>query len=298
MRHWIWSALAGAILIGLPMAAHADTPQHSAPWQLGLHDPVTPVMRQMTDFHNLLLVIITGITLFVMALLGYVMWRYRADRNPEPTTTTHNTFIEVVWTVVPVLILVIIAVPSFRLLYFSERIPEPEVTVQVAGYQWFWGYAFPDQQIEEYTSFVLDEDELGPDQLRLLSVDNPLVLPVDTNIEFQITAGDVLHAFAVPSFGVKMDAIPGRSNATWARIEQEGTYYGQCSQICGEGHFYMPIEIRAVSREAFDAWVLQQTAGLPLETPPKLLTRSFEDHKRGSDLADAAEGPTAAAGAN
>jgi cytochrome c oxidase subunit 2 len=247
------------------------------PWQLGLQEQATPVMSQMSDFHNLLLIIITGITLFVLGLLVYVMWRFNAKKNPTPSKTAHHTMLEVVWTIVPVLILLVIAVPSFRLLYFMDRTENPEMTVVVRGYQWYWSYEYPDQQIPEYTSYMLPDEEIGPGQLRLLSVDNPMVVPVDTDVQILVTAGDVLHSWAVPSFGMKRDAVPGRMNETWIRVDEEGTYYGQCSEICGVGHAFMPIEVKAVSREAFDDWVMEQTADLDLEEPPVLLTRDHQD---------------------
>jgi cytochrome c oxidase subunit 2 len=268
--------------------AQDGTQGQPSPWGLGLQQSFSPVKAQMTDFHNLLLVIIIGISLFVLALLVYVMFRFSAKKNPTPSKTTHNTLLEVAWTVVPVLILVVIAVPSFRLLYFMDRAEEPELTLQVNGYQWYWGYEYPDQQIPEYASYMVPDDQLTEDQVRLLSVDNPVVLPVDTDIQVLVTAGDVLHSFAIPAFGMKTDAIPGRMNETWVRIEEEGTYYGQCSEICGTNHAFMPIEIRAVSREAFDDWVVEQTAGLDLEEPPVLLTRSWDDVTAERDMAQAA----------
>lgn len=274
MRGTILTGLAALILAALGDTALASQPE---PWQMGFQQAATPVMEQLNGFHNLLLVIITLITLFVLGLLAYVMWRFRASRNPEPSRTSHNTLIEVVWTVVPVLILLVIAAFSFPLLYYMNLEEETEMTVVARGYQWYWGYEYPDQQIGEFTSFMVPDEEVdaAAGQLRLLSVDNPVVLPVDTNIEILVTAGDVLHSFAVPAFGIKTDAVPGRMNRTWVRIEEEGTYYGQCSELCGTGHAFMPIEILAVSREAFDAWVIEQTAGLDLEEPPTLLTRAY-----------------------
>jgi len=281
------AALFGAVLAGAALAGPALAAGQPEPWGLGLQPGASPVKHQMHSFHNLLLVIITAISVFVLALLLYVTWRFSARRNPAPSRTTHNTLLEVVWTVVPVLILLVIAVPSFRLLYYMDRSENPEMTLQVTGYQWYWGYEYPDQQIGEYASYMVPDDELGPDQLRLLSVDEPVVLPVDTDIQVLVTAGDVLHSFAIPAFGMKTDAIPGRMNETWVRIEDEGTYYGQCSEICGTGHAFMPIEIRAVSREAFDDWVVERTAGLDLEEPPVLLTRTWDEAIAGREVARA-----------
>ena len=266
------------LAVGASLPALAQQPHE---WQMGLQAPVTPFARAGDDFHNLLLIIITVIAVFVLALLVIVMVRFNAKRNPVPSKTTHNTLLEVAWTVVPVLILVVIAIPSFRLLYLGDRVEDPEMTLQVRGYQWYWGYEYPDQQVDEYASYMIPDEEIdtGAGQLRLLSVDNPVVLPVDTDIQILVTAGDVLHSWAVPSFMIKTDAITARWNETWARIEQEGVYYGQCSELCGTGHAYMPIEVHAVSREEFDQWVVDQVADADIdpENPPNLLTTTWEE---------------------
>ena len=276
MRRGLWATLTGTTVLPALGAtgAFAEQPRD---WQIGMQPAASPVADQLHDFHTLLMVIITAICIFVVGLLAFVMWRFSARRNPTPSKTSHNTLIEVVWTIVPVVILLVIAVPSFRLLYYMDRTPDPEMTLIVYGYQWYWGYEYPDQQVPEYSSYMIPDDEIGPGQVRLLSVDNPVVLPVDTDVQILITAGDVLHSWAVPAFGVKMDAVPGRMNETWVRIDEEGTYYGQCSEICGTGHAFMPVEIQAVSREAFDDWVMDQVAGRELETPPLLLTRTYEE---------------------
>lgn len=267
------AALAALVLAGTASAAQPE------PWQMGLQAPATPVMEQLTSFHNLLLVIITGITVFVLGLLVFVMVRFNAKRNPTPSKTSHNSLIEFVWTVVPVLILIIIAIPSFQVLFFMNEEVDPEVTIIANGYQWYWGYEYPDQQIGEYTSFMIPDEDIDEQagQQRLLSVDNPVVVPVDTRVQVLVTAGDVLHSFALPAAGIKMDAVPGRMNSTWMQFNEEGTYYGQCSELCGTGHAYMPIEVEVVSREEFDDWVMQQTAGLDLEEPPVLLTTTYEE---------------------
>ena len=266
-----------SLFAGLSGAASAQVGQPEN-WQLGFQEAVTPVARQAHDFNVLLMVIIVSITLFVMGLLAYVMIRFNRKRNPTPSKTSHNTPLEIIWTTVPVIILLVIAIPSMRLLYFMDRTEEPEMTLIVYGYQWYWGYEYPDQQIPEYAAHMVPDEDIGEDQVRLLSTYDPtgrspgvVVLPVDTNVQILITARDVLHAWAVPSFGIKRDAVPGQMNETWVRIEQEGTYYGQCSELCGANHGFMPIEVRAVSREAFNDWVLQQTAALDLEEPPQLL---------------------------
>lgn len=273
----ILAILTAAGAAGASLSANAQQPHD---WQMGLQTAVTPFAEAGDSFHDLLLIIITLITIFVLALLIIVMIRFNSKRNPVPSKTTHNTLIEVVWTVVPVLILVVIAIPSFRLLYLGDRVEDPEMTLEVRGYQWYWGYQYPDQQVDEYASYMIPDDEIDLEagQLRLLSVDNPVVLPVDTDIQILVTGADVLHSFAVPSFMIKTDAISGRWNETWARIEQEGVYYGQCSEICGTGHGFMPIEIHAVSREAFDQWVVDQVADADIdpENPPILLTTTWE----------------------
>ena len=251
-------------------------------WALGLQPAATVTSQQAHEFHTMLLVIITAIVIFVLGLLVYVMWRFNARRNPTPSTTTHNTMVEVVWTVVPIVILGFIMVPSLDLLYALDRTEDPEMTLLVRGHTWYWSYEYPDQQVPEFQSHLVPDEELAEDQIRLLSTYDPtgrtegvVVLPVDTNIQILVTTEGVLHSWAVPAFTVKTDAITGRMNETWVRIETEGTYYGQCSELCGEGHAFMPIEIRAVSREAFDAWVIERTAGIDFEEPPVLLTRSY-----------------------
>jgi cytochrome c oxidase subunit 2 len=248
------------------------------PWQINFPKPVTPTMEHIISFHNMMLYIITAITLFVMGLLIYVIIRFNAKANPVPSTTTHNIALEVLWTIIPVIILIVIAVPSFKLLFFEARNPEPELTVKVTGYQWYWGYEYPDNGDIQITSYMLKDNEIDASkgQKRLLSVDNAMVIPVDTNVLFQVTATDVLHAFAVPQFGIKIDAVPGRLNSTWARVTKTGTYYGQCSELCGKGHAFMPIEIRVVTKEEFAEWIKskggkmkepEQAAVIPAETP-------------------------------
>jgi cytochrome c oxidase subunit II len=236
--------------------------------------PATPMQEAINDLHNLLLIIIFAISAFVLALLLYVMVRFRASRNPVPTRTAHNTVIEVLWTVVPVLILVIIAIPSFRLMYFMDRVPDAEMTVRVVGNQWFWTYGYPDQGDFSFASNLIQQGELKPGERRLLDVDNPLVVPVDTNIRVLITGVDVMHSWFIPSFGIQFYAFPGRTNETWMRVERPGTYYGQCNQICGVNHAYMPIKVVAVSRPEFEQWLVEArqrfASGMPAreETQP------------------------------
>jgi cytochrome c oxidase subunit 2 len=226
-------------------------------WQLGLQKSASPVMDNLSAFHNFLLVIITLITLFVLALLVTVIVKFNARANPVPTRTTHNTLLEVLWTVVPVVVLVVIAVPSFRLLFYQLDIPQADLTVKATGKQWYWSYAYPDSKFE-FDSIMLqdaDRQKMNPVPPRLLAADNAMVVPVNKIVRVQTIGADVIHAFAVPSFGVKIDAIPGRLNETWFRATREGVYYGQCSELCGKDHAFMPIEVHVVSDQAFTAWL-------------------------------------------
>jgi cytochrome c oxidase subunit 2 len=226
------------------------------PWQLGFQPPATPVKDRLSAFHDELLIIITLITIFVLGLLVYVMWRFNQQRNPVPSRTSHNTVIEMLWTVVPVLILVIIAIPSFKLMYYMDRVPNPEMTIKVTGHQWYWSYEYPDQGGLTFDSNIIPEDQLKPGQKRLLDVDNPLVVPEDTIIRVLVTGTDVIHSWFVPSFGVQEYAIVGRLNESWMKIEHAGTYYGQCNQICGVNHAFMPIKVEAISKDAFQHWLV------------------------------------------
>lgn len=225
------------------------------PWQLGLQPGVTSLKQGIGDFHNLLLIIITLITIFVLALLVYVMFKFSAKNNPVPSKTSHNTLVEVAWTVVPIMILVVIAVPSFKILYDQERIPEKvDLTFKATGYQWYWGYEYPDQKVA-FESRLVEEKDLKAGELRLLTVDNPVVVPVNATVRVLVTASDVVHAWTVPAFGVKKDAYPGRINQLWFKAERIGTYYGQCSELCGTLHGYMPIMVKVVSQEDFAKWM-------------------------------------------
>ena len=223
-------------------------------WQLGFQEAASENMTMITDFNNFLLILMTAISVFVLGLMLYVMVRFNARANPKPSSTTHNTWVEVVWTVVPIVILVVIAIPSFRLLYFQREIPEADMTVKAVGYQWYWGYEYPDHGDFAFDSLMLTDEERG-DQPRLLATDTAMVVPVDTTVRVIVTAADVLHAFAMPAFGLKMDAVPGRLNETWFKAEKTGTYYGQCSELCGIRHAFMPIRIEVVSKADFALWV-------------------------------------------
>lgn len=230
---------------------------------LGFQPGVTPIMEQVNDFHNILLWIIIPISVFVMGLLGWIIIRYNKKANPVPAKFSHNTLLEVVWTGIPVVILVVISFFSFPLLYMQDTIPSDpdgeippaEFTIKAVGYQWYWGYEYPDHGIEEFASTMIADEDLRPDQPRNLAVDQPIVIPVDTTIRLQVVAADVIHNWAMPAFGTKMDAIPGRINEAWFHVTEEGTFYGQCSELCGLRHAFMPIEVHAVSRDVFDRWV-------------------------------------------
>ncbi|WP_426531697.1 cytochrome c oxidase subunit II [Bradyrhizobium sp. McL0615] len=243
--------LLGLTVAGMTLAAGgmalAAQPQ---PWEMTLQPAASPVMENIISFHNLLLVIITVITLFVLALLVIVVVKFNAKANPVPSRTTHNTLIEVAWTLIPVLILVAIAVPSFRLLFQQLDIPKADLTVKATGKQWYWSYAYPDNGKFEFDS-LLAQDK----QPRLLGVDNEMVVPVNKVIRVQTTGADVIHAFAVPSFGIKIDSIPGRLNETWFKATKVGMYYGQCSELCGKDHAFMPIAVRVVNDQEFATWV-------------------------------------------
>lgn len=225
------------------------------PWQLNFQQAHSPVMERVHEFHHLLLIIIGLIVVLVVGILGYVMVRFNAKRNPVPSRTTHNTILEVVWTAVPVLILLVIAIPSLKLLYYANRTVDPDMTIKVTGHQWYWTYTYPDNGNFSFDSIPVASDSLKPGEMRLLSVDNPVMVPVGANVQVLVNSEDVIHSWAVPSLGVKKDATPGRINETWFRAESEGTYYGMCSELCGVNHYFMPIEVRAVSKEAFNAWV-------------------------------------------
>jgi cytochrome c oxidase subunit II len=253
-----WATLAATALA--PAAAFADKPQE---WEWGFQEPATPVMEAVVQLHDKLLWIIIIISIFVLGLLVYVMVRFNEKRNPTPSRTTHNTTIEVLWTVIPVLILLFIAfgppMSSFRLLYLADRAPDATMTVKAIGHQWYWEYEYPDNGGISITSSLNDK---ATPELRLLDTDTHIVVPVNTKIRLLTTAQDVIHAWAMPSFGVKLDAVPGRINETWFEVLHEGTYYGQCSELCGNGHGYMPIVVEAVSKDKFDAWVQKNKAAL------------------------------------
>jgi cytochrome c oxidase subunit II len=263
MRVWrVGAAAAGGVMLAAAWAqlAMAEQPH---PWEMGMVQGDTPVRERIDVFHNLILLpIITVITVFVLGLLVYVMWRYNAKRNPTPSKTTHNTLLEVAWTTVPLLILVAIWFPSIKLLYFENRYDsggqKPDMTLKVTGHQWYWSYEYPDQGDIAFDSNILsDADDIKEHKPRLLGVDNPVVLPVGAKVRVQVTSTDVIHSWYVPSAGVQEYAVIGRTNESWMEFEHTGTFYGQCNQLCGVNHSFMPIEIDVVSKPAFEAWVAQ-----------------------------------------
>ena len=259
-----------AILMG-GEAALAGLGQPS-PWQVGLQQSASPVMDNIIWFHDFLLYIITGIAGFVLVLLVVVMVRFNARTNPIPSRTTHHTLIEIAWTLIPIVILMFIAVPSFKLLFLQLNVPAADLTVKATGKQWYWSYSYPDNGQFEFDSLMLKEGERKEGQPRLLAVDNEMVVPVNKTVRVITTGSDVIHSFAVPSFGIKIDAVPGRINETWFTATREGVYYGQCSELCGKDHAFMPIAVHVVSEQAFSAWVEEAKKKYAREEVPPATT--------------------------
>ena len=242
-------------IVFLPFSAFANE-GISENWQLSFQEPATDLMSDIISFHSYILMpIITGISLLVLGLLLYIMFRFNSKRNVVASTTTHNTVIEILWTVIPVILLIIIAIPSFRLLYVSETIPKADLTIKAIGNQWYWTYEYPDYEDIVFDANMLLENELSDPKLRLLETDTQIVVPVNKVVKLQITSADVLHAWTIPAFGVKMDAVPGRLNETWFKANKEGIYYGQCSELCGPKHAFMPINVKVVSENEFNDWL-------------------------------------------
>jgi len=255
VRHLAKLGAAAAGVFGALGAVGAALAQQPTDWEIDFQTALSPSMERIVDFNFMVTIIIVIISAFVLGLMAWIVVRYNKKRNPTPSKTTHNTLLEVVWTVVPVIILLIIAVPSFRLLYYTDRIEEADMTLKAIGHQWYWSYEYPDHGDFTFDAIMLEDDELEEGQPRLLATDEAVVLPVGAKIRLLTTADDVIHSWAVPALGVKMDSVPGRVNETWFQINREGMYYGQCSELCGTLHGFMPIMIEAVSQEEFDAWV-------------------------------------------
>lgn len=273
---YLGATLATTAVLGIPALALAGEPGHPVDGQIDFQGSVTPVMDSIESFHNNLLIWIIGfIVVLVLGLLVTVMLRFNARANPVPSTNTHNTLIEIAWTVVPIVILIVIAIPSFGILtdqlsipdghrkylgpnifsFGSVEVPAPAVTVKATGNQWFWSYEYVDDDHAHFDSSVKQDADLKPGDVRLLTVDYPMVVPVDTTVRVQITGADVIHSWAVASFGIKLDAVPGRLNETWFNARKTGIYYGQCSQLCGKDHAFMPIEVRVVTQQQYDTWL-------------------------------------------
>ena len=253
-------AMAFALLAfgaGAALAQQAPMVGAPVPWGMGLQASGGPIKDAISSFNTLVFWLMVAITIFVFLLLVYVVWRFRASANPNPSQTSHNTPLEIAWTVVPVLILLVIAIPSFRLIYYQDRAVDAEMTINVQGRQWYWHYAYPDHGNFTFDSYPVADQDIRPanGQIRGLSVDNPLVIPVGANIRILTTGQDVIHSFFVPSLGVQKYTIPGRTLETWIRADRPGVYYGQCNQICGVNHWFMPIVVKAVPQAEFDAWV-------------------------------------------
>jgi len=289
---WFGLAMAMTVIAGFSGNALAAQPEK---WGIGLQNSVTPVMDDIHWFNTFTLIIAVAVTVFVMLLLAIVALRFNARANPTPSKTSHNTFIEVAWTVVPILILVMIAIPSFRLLYKQLEIPEADLTIKATGYQWYWGYEYTDDGYDalSFDSVMLEDNErtakiekLGVTEKevpRLLAVDNQLVVPAGKIIRVQVTAADVIHSFAVPAFGIKVDAMPGRLNETWFEAREPGVYYGQCSELCGSRHAFMPISVRVVTPEQFETWAA--AAKDDLDKANEMLTAMVKAGKKKIDVA-------------
>jgi len=249
----VLSVLCGGLIGTLAaMPAWAQTPQ---PWQLGFQPAGSPTQAAIEGLHSLVLWLMAFVTLFVAFLLLYVVWRYRASKNPVPSRISHHTALEVAWTVIPVLVLVAIAIPSFRLIYFEDRTTAADLTIKVTGHQWYWEFTYPDQGGIDFSSYMIKDEDLQPGQLRHLEVDNRVVVPVGKNVRILTTSADVIHSFFIPSLGVQRYAIPGRTIETWVRVDKPGVYYGECNQICGTNHSVMPISVQAMTDQDFAAWV-------------------------------------------
>jgi cytochrome c oxidase subunit II len=265
-RMLMWVSVGEMLAAGGPALAGEGQPSL---WQMTFQNAATPIMEQITSFHRFVTIIIVCIALFVLGLLIYVMVRFNESRHAEPSRTTHNTLLEIAWTIIPVLILVAIAIPSFRLLFAQYDFPKADLTVTATGSQWYWTYEYPDHGIT-FASIIVQEADLKPGQPRLLTVDHELVVPVNKNVIVQVKAVDVIHDWAVPSFGIKLDAVPGRLQRTWFRAERTGMFYGQCSELCGRNHAFMPIAVHVVTEEEFAAWLDSHKKSASLDAAGKL----------------------------
>ncbi|MGB7035382.1 MAG: cytochrome c oxidase subunit II [Xanthobacteraceae bacterium] len=278
----MFSRLTGIVVVAGALLASAGVAfagmGHPTPWQMGLQGAATPVMEEISEFHYFLQWVIGAISAFVLGLLLIVIVRFNARANPTPSRTTHNTLLETAWTIVPVIILAAIAVPSFRLLFVELDVPHPDLTVKATGKQWFWSYAYPDYGNFEFDSIMVQTKDLKPGQPRLLTVDNPLVVPVNKVVHVLVTGADVIHSFDVLSFGIRIDAVPGRMNETWFKATKTGMFYGQCTELCGKDHSFMPIAVDVESESDFNAWAAQAKQKFAAENgvPPNTFAAASE----------------------
>ena len=250
-----FSVVPAFLTVMLASVADVFAAGRSEPWQMWLQEPLSPAAIKVHDLNVFLMILEVGIVVFVLGLMIYILIRFNEKANPVPSTTTHNTLLEIVWTVIPIVILVVIAVPSLRFMYFADKIEDAEMTLKVTGNQWYWSYTYPDHDDIAFDSFMVADEDLMPGQPRMLTVDNAVVLPANTKIRILLASNDVIHNWAIPSVAVKLDVVPGRTNETWTEFLKEGDYYGMCSELCGVNHGFMPIHVKAVSKEAFAAWV-------------------------------------------
>jgi cytochrome c oxidase subunit 2 len=250
MKQFIKKIGQGIVLL-TPSVTLADQPH---PWQMGFQEPATPVMEGIHALHNSLLYVIGIIGFLVVAAVLFVIFRFRESRNPIPSKTSHHTLLEIIWTAIPAIIVTVLAVHSLKLLYFMEKSPTPDLVLKVTGHQWYWSYEYPDLKLA-FDSYMIEDKDLKPGQLRLLEVDNPIVVPVGAVVKVIMTSADVLHSWAIPSFGIKSDTVPGRLTETWIKVTRPGTYYGQCSELCGMKHGFMPIVVKAVTSAEYEEWL-------------------------------------------
>jgi cytochrome c oxidase subunit 2 len=275
MLKWVLAVVAGFVfsLTAGPFARAQGVVGAPHPWEMGMQRSFGPIKDRIIDLHTLVLIIITLITLFVGGLLVWVVYRYNAQRNPIPSQTSHNTVIEILWTVVPVLILVVIAIPSFKLIYYQDRTPDPDLTIKVTAHQWYWEYSYPDQGNVDIESRYVHDEDLKPGQLRLLDVDNQMVIPVGKKVRILTNSTDVIHSFFIPALGVQRYAIPGRTIETWMEADQAGTFYGECNQICGQDHSRMPISVKAVPEAEFKTLVEEAKKSASAAVLPKIASK-------------------------
>lgn len=290
------SLFLAAALPSSGMAGDALTEHVPQPWQLNFQPPASPVMEMLNNTHNMLLWIIFAVSIFVLLVTLYIIVKFNRKTNPVASTTTHNTKLEIIWTTIPILILIVIAVPSVRAHYYMEQEPEEGITIKVTGRQWYWSYEYPDHGGFGFDSYMLsDEDAKKAGKPRLLGVDNPIVVPVNTPVRVQLTGADVIHSWALPAFGVKRDAVPGRLNESWFEATKEGIFYGQCSELCGKLHGFMPVEVHVVSQDAFAAWVSEQQKAAGIQPASTENEAEKKPDVTGQDVKEAAPEKTAPA---